>query len=97
MQEYKIQIVTTSSNKQIAKGARLLFYPRYFRFYSCSSNIKMPKIYKNLPIDKIDLSSFGKLESSYRYEIFDGEKKVNEVRSEEHTSELQSRFDIVCR
>src|SRR5699024_11976006 len=23
--------------------------------------------------------------------------KVNEIRSEEHTSELQSRFDLVCR
>ena len=80
MQENKIQIVTTSSNKQIAKGARLLFYPRYFRFYACSSNVKMPRIYKNLPIDKIDFSSFGKLESSYGYEIFDDDKKVNEVQ-----------------
>lgn len=80
MKENKIEIITTSSNKQIAKGARLLFYPRYFRFYSCSSNVKMPRIYKNLPIDKIDFSSFGKLESSYGYEIFDDDKKVNEVQ-----------------
>ena len=80
MQENKIEIITTSSNKQIAKGARLLFYPRYFRFYACSSNVKMPRIYKNLPIDKIDFSSFGKLESSYGYEIFDDDKKVNEVQ-----------------
>ena len=80
MQENKIQIVTTSSNKQIAKGARLLFYPRYFRFYSCSSNVKMPRIYKNLPIDKIDFSSFGKLESSYAYEIYDDNKKLNKVQ-----------------
>lgn len=80
MKENKIEIITTSSNKQIAKGARLLFYPRYFRFYACSSNVKMPRIYKNLPIDKIDFSSFGKLESSYGYEIFDDDKKVNEVQ-----------------
>ena len=80
MKENKIEIITTSSNKQIAKGARLLFYPRYFRFYSCSSNVKMPRIYKNLPIDKIDFSSFGNLESSYGYKIFDGDKKVNEVQ-----------------
>lgn len=80
MQENKIEIITTSSNKQIAKGARLLFYPRYFRFYACSSNVKMPRIYKNLPIDKIDFSSFGKLESSYGYEIFDDDKKVNEIQ-----------------
>ena len=80
MQENKIEIITTSSNKQIAKGARLLFYPRYFRFYSCSSNVKMPRIYKNLPIDKIDFSSFGKLESSYAYEIYDDNKKLNKVQ-----------------
>ena len=80
MKENKIEIITTSSNKQIAKGARLLFYPRYFRFYSCSSNVKMPRIYKNLPIDKIDFSSFGKLESSYAYEIYDDNKKLNKVQ-----------------
>ena len=80
MKENKIEIITTSSNKQIAKGARLLFYPRYFRFYACSSNVKMPRIYKNLPIDKIDFSSFGKLESSYAYEIYDDNKKLNKVQ-----------------
>src|SRR5699024_11900228 len=26
-----------------------------------------------------------------------GEKRIRERRSEEHTSELQSRFDLVCR
>src|SRR5699024_12420581 len=29
--------------------------------------------------------------------IHEGQYKLNLVRSEEHTSELQSRFDIVCR
>src|SRR5699024_12090422 len=26
-----------------------------------------------------------------------GDKRMNKARSEEHTSELQSRFDLVCR
>src|SRR5699024_12082659 len=29
--------------------------------------------------------------------IYIGTKEIKEIRSEEHTSELQSRFDIVCR
>src|SRR5699024_12650609 len=29
--------------------------------------------------------------------LFKGVKKGIEIRSEEHTSELQSRFDLVCR
>src|SRR5437868_11207186 len=29
--------------------------------------------------------------------IINGAKVTNSVRSEEHTSELQSRFDLVCR
>src|SRR5699024_12257233 len=28
---------------------------------------------------------------------FDGNKMIKSMRSEEHTSELQSRFDLVCR
>src|SRR5699024_11381771 len=31
------------------------------------------------------------------FEITGGEDVINRYRSEEHTSELQSRFDLVCR
>src|SRR5699024_11247020 len=36
---------------------------------------------------------------TFQFDFSDKEKKqlLNRIRSEEHTSELQSRFDLVCR
>src|SRR5699024_12011134 len=33
----------------------------------------------------------------YEHPVDEGERRVSQQRSEEHTSELKSRFDIVCR
>src|SRR5699024_12127947 len=43
--------------------------------------------------DKIVVTKIDRLARS----IIDLNKIVDDLRSEEHTSELQSRFDIVCR
>src|SRR5699024_12575009 len=45
-------------------------------------------------IGKIERGEFKELSCSYRYTP---DFTPGEVRSEEHTSELQSRFDLVCR
>src|SRR5699024_12450676 len=33
----------------------------------------------------------------HTYHYWENRNKINSLRSEEHTSELQSRFDLVCR
>src|SRR5699024_11281973 len=43
------------------------------------------------------VSMFKMLLVGYLYGIKSERRLVQEVRSEEHTSELQSRFDLVCR
>src|SRR5699024_12206114 len=60
-------------------------------------NISRTEISKNLGINKATISSIlNKLKSkSLVREV--GEGDSTKSRSEEHTSELQSRFDIVCR
>src|SRR5699024_11969679 len=45
-----------------------------------------------LPKDEIKM-----IQRSFTTESIDSNKLVNALRSEEHTSELQSRFDLVCR
>src|SRR5207249_6034553 len=37
------------------------------------------------------------LEDSFRETLDDSARRLEQIRSEEHTSELQSRFDLVCR
>src|SRR5699024_11404683 len=48
-------------------------------------------------VQLISLFAFYKLHNSYVNRSFLGGTNVRHFRSEEHTSELQSRFDLVCR
>src|SRR5699024_12798159 len=59
-----------------------IFAPMFSKFDYKTQNIRHTKVPPKMPI----VSSLG---------IMDG--KNSDGRSEEHTSELQSRFDLVCR
>src|SRR5699024_11300303 len=50
----------------------------------------------HLPFGGIGHSGLGAYHGKYSFETFSHKKSIME-RSEEHTSELQSRFDLVCR
>src|SRR5437867_9543180 len=59
----------------------------------CSPSIPQDKTIKIMPLgDSITESSEG--HASYRYYLW---QHLMESRSEEHTSELQSPYDLVCR
>src|SRR5699024_11448876 len=47
--------------------------------------------------ERIELSPLVVIKKDNTREKFDREKVLEGLRSEEHTSELQSRFDLVCR
>src|SRR5699024_12078816 len=57
----------------------------------------------HIQIFRVDVSILGMemMDCTLTAEYFDGHHRVDplppHVRSEEHTSELQSRFDLVCR
>src|SRR5699024_11574786 len=46
---------------------------------------------------KSEMNKIKKYYKLFGYELNDQGSKLEKVRSEEHTSELQSRFDLVCR
>src|SRR5438067_6659807 len=47
----------------------------------------------NLPDDPLEADERGRAVAAVHHQVFD----MPFARSEEHTSELQSRFDLVCR
>lgn len=67
-----------STNKQIAKAARLYFYPANFKIYTCSQNLNHEKV-KHLKFKDIDQSVLGKVTSSSTIIVKNGNgKKLNE-------------------
>src|SRR5204863_9466589 len=61
-----------------------------------SSRHSRPKSESSLSTDQV-LVIIGEGEDSFGIAIFGGENRHGRQRSEEHTSELQSRRDLVCR
>src|SRR5207249_7271791 len=57
---------------------------------------KLPKQSTPVQVDKHQLALGNRIKSARR-DAAPGEFFTREMRSEEHTSELQSRFDLVCR
>src|SRR5699024_12749584 len=61
-------------------------YTTLFRSY-CSKRLPMSALSARLPLMKVKCGKFASSRRRYSFRR----------RSEEHTSELQSRFDLVCR
>lgn len=65
----------TANNKKIAKGARLLFYPPYFHFYSCSKGIIYPKTVKKR-FNSVDTKQLGEVVSKHSTTIVDDDGQI---------------------
>src|SRR5699024_12346095 len=64
----------------------------------CQTAVVAPvKVAGTIPAPDVDTAAAGKQTSSTSDTGEQGESQATNQRSEEHTSELQSRFDLVCR
>src|SRR5690349_22668071 len=57
----------------------------------------LPGVWGKLLIKSLDPATTRKLKAPKRFEPSESDIRATIVRSEEHTSELQSRRDLVCR
>lgn len=62
--------ILDDDDKDIAKGARLLFYPPHFRIYVASQNLKQPQV-SYVRFDELDTSKLGELVSESTIDIKD--------------------------
>src|SRR2546421_5654308 len=83
----------------IRRPPRSTLFPYTTLFRSKATGIELPKEgeinkqpFKDLAAYATDLRNQGKLELEKPFEV-----SIDTERSEEHTSELQSRSDLVCR
>src|SRR5699024_12359827 len=74
-------------------------FPYTTLFRSNSFKTKQLKPFEDYMHTLIDHHNQTELEESMLYSLFANGKRLRPLllRSEEHTSELQSRFDLVCR
>ena len=62
--------ILVDDDKDVAKGARLLFYPPHFRIYVASQNLKQPQV-SYVRFDELDTSKLGKLVSESTIDVKD--------------------------
>src|SRR6266513_729340 len=73
-----------------------VFFYSFFFFFNdtATTEIYTLSLHDALPIDVLPGDPFHQADTAFAHSLQDA---GGHVRSEEHTSELQSRFDLVCR
>src|SRR5699024_11705189 len=87
----QINLSTQRANR--VRSVSLEMYYGYISYYEERKNTML----YNEKLQNIQLQNILSLQESYQRLDEEYTKELEELRSEEHTSELQSRFDLVCR